>query len=57
MGSNRRGFLGRTGLAGAAAAIGLAGATSGQDRPGEGAIAARPGGARRRPIGVSTYSF
>ncbi len=57
MGPNRRGFLGQSGLAGAAAAIGLAGAAAGQDRRGDREDAAIPDTARRRPIGVSTYSF
>jgi sugar phosphate isomerase/epimerase len=57
MGENRREFLGRSGLAGAAATLGLASAGVGQDRPvGRGGLAPR-GAARRHPIGVSTYSF
>ncbi len=56
--SNRRVFLGRTGLAGAAATIGLAMAAEGQDRRADAGDAAPRDGARRRnPIGVSTYSF
>jgi sugar phosphate isomerase/epimerase len=54
---NRREFLGRCGLAGAAATTGLAGAAVGQDRnAGHEDASARVAG-RRRPIGVSTYSF
>ncbi len=58
MGSNRREFLGRSALTGAAATIGLAMAAEGQDRRADAGDAAPRGGARRRnPIGVSTYSF
>ena len=58
MGSNRREFLGRTGLAGADATIGLAMAAEGQDRAADREDAAPKDGARRRsPIGVSTDSF
>ena len=54
---NRRDFLGRSGLAGAAAMLGRAGAASGQDRPADREDADPRGAARRHPIGVSTYSF
>jgi L-ribulose-5-phosphate 3-epimerase len=58
MGTNRREFLGRTGIVGAAATIGLAGAAGGQPTPRDGEDAPARGPARRRPpIGVSTYSF
>ncbi len=54
---NRREFLGRSGLAGAAATLGLAGAAVGQVQPaGSDNSPSRLGG-RRYPIGVSTYSF
>ena len=57
MGLNRREFLGRSGLAGAGATLGLAGAVMGQDRPADREDAAPRDASRRRPIGVSTYSF
>jgi sugar phosphate isomerase/epimerase len=54
---NRREFLGRGGLAGAAATLGLAGAALGQEPPAGVDISPPRGGGRRYPIGVSTYSF
>lgn len=57
MGQNRREFLGRCGLAGAAATLGLAGAVAGQDRTADQEDAAARGSVQRHPIGVSTYSF
>ena len=54
MATNRRDFLGRSGVLAASAAIGIGEVVSGQETP----KAAVPAPARRRqPIGVSTYSF
>jgi len=52
MGPNRREFLGRAGIAGAVATIGLGGPAAGRTEP-----APRVSARRRHPIGVSTYSF
>jgi len=52
MGPNRREFLGRAGVAGAVATIGLGGPAAGRTEPAPG-VSAR----RRHAIGVSTYSF
>jgi len=58
MGSNRREFLGRGGLVGAAAMAGMVGVAGGQERAAEGQGTAATGEPRRRnSIGVSTYSF
>ncbi len=58
MTSNRREFLGRSGLVGAAAMAGMAGVSKGREQPAEGEGGSSSGGARRgNPIGVSTYSF
>ncbi len=56
MGMNRREFLGRSGLTGTAAIVGLARASAGQDHPADRDEATR-GVASRHAIGVSTYSF
>jgi len=52
MGPNRREFLGRAGIAGAVATIGLGGPAAGRTEPAPG-VSAR----HRHAIGVSTYSF
>jgi sugar phosphate isomerase/epimerase len=52
MATNRREFLARCGVGAMGATIGQVGSALGQDRPAGG-----EGAARRRPIGVSTYSF
>src|SRR5690242_4106014 len=58
MGPNRRVFLGRGALAGAAAMLGAAGGAAGQERPeGRKKDDPRVAGPGRHPIGVSTYSF
>ncbi len=58
MTSNRREFLGRSGLVGAAAMAGMAGVSKGREQDAEGEGGSSAGGARRgNPIGVSTYSF
>jgi L-ribulose-5-phosphate 3-epimerase len=58
MSMDRREFLGSTGIIGAAAAIGLAGAARGQAPPGDRKDASsRAPATRPLPIGVSTYSF
>jgi sugar phosphate isomerase/epimerase len=57
MGPNRRQFLGRSAHVGAAATIGLAGAAPGAERRDDAAAVTPRDAARRRPIGVSTYSF
>ncbi|MEO6808473.1 MAG: sugar phosphate isomerase/epimerase family protein [Isosphaeraceae bacterium] len=54
---NRREFLGRVGLAGSAATLGLTCAAKGQDQQVKADQAPSRDGARGRSIGVSTYSF